>query len=220
MSRRTPIKHKVSSYKKEDGTKVKSHVKGSGVKKSTPTIMKPKRYEGVTWVRAIHNIKNFANPSIELATKLVDWARDRDLELEEPYQQLFKHKNYEDALERANNGSLSDKKDILKATLLFYKQNCGPNQGFTPNPCYSIGMSYTGELALIAKGVNSIKEEDGWEEDINPDESHSLVYFKGVDCGRNLLNDGWIVKPTKIIKVTDIHGKEKPFDKSIVKYKP
>jgi len=45
MDRKTPIRHKVDSYKKDDGTKVKSHVKGTGVAKTTPTLtkVKPKR---------------------------------------------------------------------------------------------------------------------------------------------------------------------------------
>ena len=36
--RKSPVKHIVDSYKKTDGTKVKSHTKGSGLKKSTPRM--------------------------------------------------------------------------------------------------------------------------------------------------------------------------------------
>mgnify|MGYP001282417624 CR=1 FL=1 len=36
--RKSPVKHIVDSYKKTDGTKVKSHIKGSGLKKPTPRM--------------------------------------------------------------------------------------------------------------------------------------------------------------------------------------
>ena len=36
--RKSPVKHIVDSYKKTDGTKVKRHTKGSGLKKSTPRM--------------------------------------------------------------------------------------------------------------------------------------------------------------------------------------
>jgi len=36
--RRTPVKHVVDSYKKDDGTKVRKHTKGSGAKKTTPKM--------------------------------------------------------------------------------------------------------------------------------------------------------------------------------------